>query len=102
MITFGPYLSVDAGRYRIEAAMRLQTPSDAAPAAWLNITTGRGLASHRRVEIAAERLPTDGSYATVSVTIDAPEQLDDLEFVVGAYPGVELLVDYIDLIPVLP
>ena len=82
--------------------MRLQTPSDAAPAAWLNVTTERGRTSHGRVEIPAERLPVDGSYATVSVTIDAPERLDDLEFVVGAYPDVELLVDYIDLIPVLP
>ena len=102
VITFGPYLSVDAGRYRIEAAMRLLAPSDAAPAAWLNVTTARGRTSHGRVDIPAERLRADGSYATVSVTIDAPEQLDDLEFVVGAYPGVELLVDYIDLIPVLP
>ena len=102
VITFGPYLRLDPGRYRIEAAIRLQTPSDAAPAAWLNVTTERGRTSHGRVEVPAERLPADGSYGTVSVTIEAPEPLDDFELVVGAYPGVELLVDYIDLIPVLP
>ena len=50
----------------------------------------------------AERLPTDGSYTIVSVTIEAGEPLEDLEFIVGAQPGVDLLVDYIDLVPVLP
>ena len=102
VITFGPYLGVDAGRYRIEAAMRLQTPSEAAPAAWLNTTTQRGRVSHGRVEIPAARLPADGSYTTVDLSIDAVEPLGDLELVVGAYPGVDLVVDYIDLIPVLP
>ena len=102
MITFGPYLTVDPGRYRIEAAMRLRTPSDAAPAAWLDVRTGRGQVSHGRVDIPAIRLATDGSYTTVSVTIAAAEPFEDLEFIVGAHPGVDLLVDYIDLIPVLP
>ncbi|MXZ71365.1 MAG: hypothetical protein F4Z04_07660 [Acidobacteria bacterium] len=102
VITFGPYLGVDAGRYRIEAAMRLETPSDAAPAAWLNATTDRGRVSHGRIDIAASRLPADGSYTTFSLSIDAVEPLGDLEFVVGAHPGVDLVVDYIDLIPVLP
>ena len=102
VITFGPYLGVDAGRYRIEAALRLQTPSDAAPAAWLDARTGRGRVSHGRVDIPAARLPTDGSYATVSLFIEAVEPLGDLEFIVGAHPGVDLVVDYIDLIPVLP
>ena len=102
VVTFGPYLGVDAGRYRIEAAMRLQTPSDAAPAAWLNATTDRGRVSHGRVDIPAARLPTDGSYTTISLSIEAAEPLRDLEFVVGAHPGVDLVVDYIDLIPVLP
>ena len=88
VITFGPYLSLDPGRYRIEAAMRLQTPSDAAPAAWLNVHNGDVAGSPTgRVDVPAARLPADGSYATVSVTIDAVEPLDDLEFVVGALPG---------------
>ena len=102
VITFGPYLDVDAGRYRIEAAMRLAAPSDAEPAAWLNATTDRGRVSRGRIDIAAPRLPADGSWTTVSLSIEAAEPLDDLEFVVGAYPGVDLVVDYIDLIPVLP
>ena len=102
VITFGPYLGVDAGRYRIEAAMRLETLSDATPAAWRNATTDRGRVSHGRIDIAASRLPADGSYTTVSLTVEAVEPLGDLEFVVGAYPGVDLVVDYIDLIPVLP
>lgn len=102
VITFGPYLGVDAGRYRIEAAMRLATPSDADPAGWLNATTERGRASHGRIDFPAARLPADGSYTTISLAIEAPEPLGDLEFVVGAYSGVDLVVDYIDLIPVLP
>lgn len=102
VITFGPYLSVDAGRYRIEAAMRLGTPSNAETAAWLNATTERGRVSHGRVDIPASRLPADGSYSTVSLLIETVEPLGDLELVVGAHPGVDLVVDYIDLIPVLP
>ena len=101
-ITFGPYLTLDPGRYRIEAAMRLRTPSDAAPAAWLDVRTERGRVSHGRVDIPAARLPTDGSYTTVSVSIESPQPFEDLEFIVGAHPGVDLLVDYIDLTPVLP
>lgn len=102
VITFGPYVGVDAGRYRIEAAMRLGTPSDTTSAAWINATTDRGRVSHGRIDIAASRLPADGSYTTVSLSIEAVEPLGDLEFVVGAHPGVDLVVDYIDLIPVLP
>ena len=102
LITFGPYLDLDAGRYRVEAAMRLRTPSEATMAAWLDVRSERGQISHGRVDIPASRLPTDGSYAVVSVSVDAVEPLEDLEFIVGASPGVDLLVDYIDLIPVLP
>ena len=102
VITFGPYLSLDAGRYRIEAALRLQTPSDAAPAAWLDARTGRGRVSHGRIDIPAARLPADGSYTTVSLLVETAEPFGDLEFIVGAHPGVDLVVDYIDLIPVLP
>ena len=102
LITYGPYLGLDAGRYRIEAAMRLATPSDAAPAAWLDARTGRGQVSHGRVDVPATRLTADGSYTIVSLVIDAPVPLGDLEFLVGAHPGVDLMVDYIDLIPVLP
>ena len=102
LITFGPYLNLDPGRYRVEAAMRLRTPSEGAPAAWLDVRTERGQVFHGRVDVPAARLPTDGSYTTVSVVFDAAEPLEDLEFIVGAHPGVDLLVDYIDLIPVLP
>ena len=102
VITFGPYLSLDAGRYRIDAAMRLQAPSDAAPAAWLDARTGRGRVSHGRIDIPAARLPADGSYTTVSLLVETAEPFGDLEFIVGAHPGVDLVVDYIDLIPVLP
>ena len=102
LITFGPYLDLDPGRYRIEAAMRLRTPTDAAPAAWLDVRTERGRVSHGRVDVPATRLPTDGSYTIVSVSFDGVEPLEDLEFRVGAHPEVDLLIDYIDLIPVLP
>ena len=102
VIVFGPYIGVDSGRYRIEAAMRLETPSDAETAAWLNVTTDRGRVSHGRVDVPASRLPADGSYTTISLAIEAAEPLGDLEFVVGAHPDVDLMVDYIDLIPVLP
>ena len=82
--------------------MRLRTPSEVAPAAWLDVRTERGQVSHGRVDIPAARLPTDGSYTIVSVSIESPQPFEDLEFIVGAHPGVDLLVDYIDLIPVLP
>ena len=102
LITFGPYLHLNAGSYRVEAAMRLRTPSEAAPAAWLDVRSERGQVSHGRIDIPATDLPTDGSYAIVSVSVEAVEPPEDLEFRVGAHPGVDLLVDYIDLIPVLP
>ncbi|MYJ05955.1 MAG: hypothetical protein F4061_16480 [Acidobacteria bacterium] len=102
LMTFGPYLDMNPGRYRIEAAMRLRTSSEAAPAAWLDVRSARGQFAHGRVDVPAANLPIDGGYTTVSVAFDAVEPLEDLEFRVGAHPGVDLLVDYIDLIPVLP
>lgn len=102
-LLFGPYLSLDHGRYRVEFASRLAAPAAVAGAALrFEVTADRGSTIVGAMEVPAERLPNDGTYATAAITFETGERLRDVEFRVVAYPGFDLLVDYVDLIPVLP
>ena len=101
-IVFGPYLNLEAGRYRVEATLRLAAPTGFEVAGRFEVTAGRGGNVLASVPVASDRLPTDGSYTKVAVDFDATDPLEAVEFRVAAMPGVDLLVDYIDLIPVLP
>ncbi len=101
-VVFGPFLHLDPGRYRVEATLRLAEPTEVEVAGRLDVTASRGRNVLVSVPIASDRLPTDGSYTTVTVRFDAAEPLDDVEFRVAATPGADLLVDYFNLVPVLP
>ena len=101
-VVFGPYLHLDSGRYRVEATLRLAEPTGFGVAGVFDVTASRGRNVLAIVSVAADRLPTDGSYTKVAVSFDATEPLDDVEFRVAARPGVDLLIDCFDLIPVLP
>ena len=47
-IIFGPYVSLDPGRYRVEVALRLSAPSDAERVARFEVTVSRGSRRDRR------------------------------------------------------
>ena len=101
-IVFGPYLDLDAGRYRVEATLRLAEPTELEVAGRFDVMHGRGRNVLVTVPVASGRLPTDGAYTKLVVSFDTAVTLNDVEFRVVAVPGADLLVDYIDLIPVLP
>ncbi|MYD70536.1 MAG: hypothetical protein F4W89_07310 [Acidobacteria bacterium] len=101
-VVFGPYLNLHAGRYRVEATLRLGEPSELDVAGRFDVVASRGRLVLASVPVATDRLPTDGSYTRVTLSFDATERLDDVEFRIAATPGADLLVDCIDLIPVLP
>ena len=101
-VVFGPYLNLDAGRYRVEATLRLAEPTGFGAVGQFEVTASRGRNVLARVSLASDRLPTDGSYTKVAVSFDATEPLDDIEFRVTTTGGGGLLIDCFDLIPVLP
>lgn len=99
---FGPYLSLDPGRYRVEIALRLAAPATAEHAARFEVTAERARRIVARIEIPMSRLPVDGTYAKAAITFETTEALRDIEFRAVVYPDIDLLVDYVDLTPVLP
>ena len=101
-MVFGPYLNLDSGRYRVEVTLRLAEPTEFRVAGVFDVTASRGRNVLASVSVASDRLPTAGSYTKVAVSFDSTEPLDDVEFRVAATPGVDLLIDCFDLIPVLP
>ena len=99
---FGPYLSLDPGRYRVEVALRLAAPAAEGNAARFEVAAQRARTIVAAMEVPAVRLPADGTYATAAITIETAERLRDVEFRVIVHEGADLLVDYVDLTPVLP
>ena len=102
IMLFGPYVSLAPGRYRAEVALRLAAPSVERRAARFEITAARARTIVAGMEVPAARLPDDGTWATGAIVFEIAEALRDVEFRVIAYPGVDLLADYVDLTPVLP
>ena len=101
-LLFGPYLELDRGRYRAEVALRLATEATVDDAARFEVAAERGRVIVAALEVPATSLPADGSYATAAITFETAERLRDVEFRILVRPGIDLLVDYVDLIPVLP
>lgn len=101
-LLFGPYVSLDRGRYRVEVALRLAAPAATGNAARFEVTAERGRTMIAAMEVPAVRLPDDGTYTTATITFETDERLRDVEFRVVAHPDFSLLVDYVDLTPVLP
>ncbi len=102
LVVFGPYVSVDPGRYRVELALRLREPTLAEHVATFEVTTSRGAQVLDRLAVPASRLRADGAYSTVAVSFETAEPLRDMEFRVVPVGDVEVLIDYINLIPMLP
>ena len=97
-----PTCDLEAGRYRVEATLRLAEPTGLEVAGRFDVMDGRGRNVLATAPIASDRLPTDGAYTKLAVSFEADVALNDVEFRVAAIPGADLLVDCIDLIPVLP
>ena len=101
-VVLGPWIDLEPGPYRVEVSLRLAVPTDAQHAARVDVTASRARQAIIAREIPTSGLSSDGTYATVAVSFETTEVLHDVEFRVNANPNIELLVDYVDLIPILP
>ena len=101
-VVLGPWIDLDPGPYRVEVSLRLVAPTDAQHAARIDVTALRGRQGIAAREIPTAQVPSNGTYATVALPFQAVDVLRDVEFRVNANPNIELLVDYVDLFPILP
>jgi hypothetical protein len=101
LITFGPWISLDPGRYRADVAVRLDEQSDGASAGTFDVTAGSGRRSLGLVVVRPSDLSVS-EYRRVGLTFDVDAPADGVEFRFVAEPGFEASLDYVDLTPVLP
>lgn len=100
-VVFGPYLELGPGRYRATAALRLGSPADGR-AARFEVSRNRASDRIAALNIPAAHLRDDGLWSVAAITFEIAEAIEDVEFRISAAPGVDLLIDYIELTPILP
>ena len=86
-------------RYRAVAALRLGAPASG-PAARFEVAADRSALAV--LHVPAAHLRDDGRWSLAAITFEVAEAVRNVEFRVQATAGVDLLVDYVDLTPVLP
>jgi hypothetical protein len=101
LITFGPWVSLDPGRYRVDVAVRLDEPSDGSTTGTFDVTAGNGHRSLGMQLVQASDLSVS-EYRRVGLTFDVDAPVEGVEFRFLAEPGFEAQLDYIELTPVLP
>ncbi len=99
VVVFGPYLELGPGRYRATAALRLDSPADGRAAIFEIVRNRSRIAA---VNVPASHLRDDGRWSLAAITFESAEALENVEFRILATPGVDLLIDYIELTPILP
>ena len=97
---FGPWIDLDPGAYRAQVALRLRSPTEVATAARFDVRAA-GNDDIAFIEVPATRL-TGNRYATFSLSFETDEVLRRVELRVRAHPNADVLVDYVDLVPLLP
>lgn len=101
LVVFGPYLELGPGRYRVVAALRLDAPANGR-AARFEVRKDRSRTGIAALNIPASHLRNDGAWSLAAITFETAELVENVEFRIFASPGVDLLIDYIDLTPILP
>ena len=97
---FGPWIDLDPGAYRAQVALRLRSATEVATAARFDVQAA-GNDDIAFIEVPAARL-TGNRYATFSLSFESDEVLRRVELRVRAHPNADVLVDYVDLVPLLP
>ena len=97
---FGPWIDLDPGAYRAQVALRLRSATEVATAARFDVRAD-GNDDIAFIKVPAARL-TGNRYATFSLSFETDEVLRRVELRVRAHPNADVLVDYVDLVPLLP
>lgn len=101
VVVFGPYVALEPGRYRVETALRLLEPASGGAAARFDVAASRGRTIVGAMDVPAARLRQD-RWNRAAITFETPDALEDVEFRVHANPAAAILIDYVELTPVLP
>ena len=101
MIILGPNLELLPGRYRATLALRLVDASAAGTVGAFDVVADRGrtLLASGQIEVGVLRT---NAYTTVSLLFESNEPIDAVEFRFITEDGPEVLLDYVDLVPILP
>ena len=99
-VVFGPGIELDPGSYRVYAALRLAIGEEVCDSGTVR-RSGSSVGVIAFVEVPATELTSD-RYSTFTLAFETDEVLRDVEFRVRAHASAELLVDYVDLVPLLP
>ena len=109
LVTFGPYVDLPAGNYRVELAIRALAPSRAEYVGLFDVVASRGKRLLAARSILADELLTgpgaeahvNPDYVKIAVAFGSTGPLDGVELRFVAEPGAQVALDFYDLIPVL-
>jgi hypothetical protein len=97
VVVYGPYIGLDAGRYRADFALRVHGPVPAGKIACLMVTAAADAQLLARKELTGADLRDGDGYQVIRVPFEANAELDNVEFRVDAYGAAPVSVDYVDL-----
>jgi hypothetical protein len=100
-IIFGPWLDLAAGRYHATLSIRLGSPTSARIVGFFEVTANRGRQVVARQAVEAASLTVD-AYRPIRLDFEVEQPLGEVEFRFITERDVDVLLDYVDLTPVLP
>jgi hypothetical protein len=101
-LSFGPYLTLPAGRYRVDFAVKVDDTAAPGRVATLEVTSGAGPRPLARRDLGAADFPAPGRYDCHSLTFETEDELAGIEFRLLAAGGTGLTLDYVELTALPP
>ncbi len=100
-IIFGPWLDLAAGRYHATLSIRLGSPTSARLVGFFEVTANRGRQVVAQQAVEAASLVED-AYRPIRLDFEVEQPLGEVEFRFLTERDVDVLLDYVELAPVLP
>jgi hypothetical protein len=101
-LSYTPYLTLPAGRYRVDFALKVDDTAAPAPVATLEVTAEGGSNVLARRELGGADFPAPGRYETHSLTVEAADEREQVTFRLLAHGRTGLALDYVELTPLPP
>jgi hypothetical protein len=101
-LAYGPYLPLRPGRYRIDFALKISDNTSPEEVIKLDACAFAGQQSLRVRSLRGIDFPAPGQYHTFSLTLDAQEELDLVEYRVLVAGKGAVTLDYVDVTRITP
>ncbi|HZY89780.1 MAG TPA: hypothetical protein VFE78_33470, partial [Gemmataceae bacterium] len=101
-LTYGPYLRLPAGRYRVDFAVKVDHTAAPGRVATLEVSAGAGAAVLARRDLGGADFTASASYDCHGLTFETADELSEVEFRLRAYGGTGLALDYVELTALPP